>query len=281
MSCVLAIASGKGGVGKTFLACTLGQALCESGRATLLFDADLGLANVDIQLGIDPPADLFSVVRNGMPLASAVLRHEATGLDLVVGRSGSGSLAGLGREGLRGLLNELASLARRYDFALLDLAAGLEAVCRAFARLADRVLVVTTDEPTALTDAYAFIKVACARCPEVAVIVNQVGSERRGRETFDVLARACERFLGRRPVLAGVVRRDPRVAEAVRAQQPLLHRYPAAPAAEDIRGLALWLASRPVKRSGDSADGPQGTGPLTATSEGAPQARRTVQLPDP
>lgn len=241
MTRLVAIASGKGGVGKTFLACTLGHALVQAGQPTLLFDADLGLANVDIQLGIDPDRDLAAVLRQGAPLESVVFRHRETGLDLVAGRSGSGSLAGVEAPLVRRLCAGLARLARDYAFVLLDLAAGLDVPCRTFAAAADRVLLVTTDEPTALTDAYAFLKVACPRPQQAAVVVNLASSHRRGRETFDILARACGKFLGASPELAGAVRRDPRVPEAIRAQKPFLARHPNAPAAEDIRALAGWL----------------------------------------
>jgi flagellar biosynthesis protein FlhG len=241
MTRLIAIASGKGGVGKTFLACSLGHALVQAGQPTLLFDADLGLANVDIQLGIDPTRDLAAVLRQGAPLTSIVFRHCETGLDLVAGRSGSGSLAGVEAPLVRRLCAELAQLAKAYAFVLLDLAAGLELPCRTFAAAADRVLLVTTDEPTALTDAYAFLKVACPRPQRAAVVVNLVTSHRRGQETFAILARACARFLGESPELAGLIRRDPRVSEAIRAQKPFLTRHPNAPAAEDIRALAAWL----------------------------------------
>lgn len=241
MTRLVAVASGKGGVGKTFLACALGQALRENGGRTLLVDADLGLANIDIQLGIDPSTDLFSVLRGGLPLADAIVHHEPTMLDLVVGRSGSGSLAGVGRDAVERLLAELRTVSEGYDHVLLDLPAGIDPVCRMFAGAADMVLVVTTDEPTALTDAYAFVKVACGRAAPVGIVVNFAENDRRGRETYEVLARACERFLGARPFLAGIVRRDPRVGEAIRVQKPLLSRYPNSVAADGVRALARKL----------------------------------------
>ncbi|GBD43065.1 Flagellum site-determining protein YlxH [bacterium HR40] len=238
----IAVASGKGGVGKTFLACTVGQALREGGLGVLLVDADLGLANVDIQLGIDPPLDLFAVLRRGVPLAEAVLHHAPTGLDIVAGRSGSGSLAALEPSRLERLLVELRLISASYDFVLLDLPAGIDSACRSFAAAAGTTLVVTTEEPTALTDAYAFIKVACRPDRPVGIVVNFAKSESQGRQTYETLARACERFLGRRPFLAGIVRRDPRVAEAIRAQKPFLSRYPQSTAAADLRTLARALS---------------------------------------
>lgn len=241
MTRILAIASGKGGVGKTFLAATLGHAIARRGRRCLVFDADLGLANLDVQLGIDAPVDLGRVLEGRIPLERAVFRHEETGLDLVVGRSGSGTLAGLPPARLVALARELHALAPRYDVVLLDLAAGVEPPCRLFARASHGVIVITTEEPTALTDAYAFVKVACDRSRPVMVVANAVEDRVRGREVYETLARACERFLAFRPSYLGAVRRDPRVGEAIRAQKPLLVRHPTSPAAADVEDLAARL----------------------------------------
>jgi len=241
MTRILAIASGKGGVGKTFLAATLGHALARTGRRCLVFDADLGLANLDVQLAVDAPADLGSVLEGRIPLERAVFRHEETGVDLVVGRSGSGAFSGLPPPRLLGLVRELHALAPRYDLVLLDLAAGIEPPCRLFARTSDGVILVTTEEPTALTDAYAFLKVACDRSRPVSVVANCVEDRVRGREVYETLARASQRFLGFRPEYLGAVRRDVRIGEAIRAQKPFLSRHPASPAAADIEDLALRL----------------------------------------
>ncbi len=111
-----------------------------------------------------------------------------------------------------------------------------------FAAAADRVPPVTTDEPTALTDAPASLEVTFPRPQQTAVVVDLVSSHRRGRETFGILARACGRFPGASPELAGPIRRDARVPEAIRARKPLLARRPLPPAAGDIRALAGWLA---------------------------------------
>ncbi len=238
MSRMLAVASGKGGVGKTFLAATLGHALARRGRSVLVFDGDLGLANLDIQLGVVEGADLGAVVSGRLPLERAVIRHPATGMDLVVGRSGSGALAGLPEERLRELCSALRRLARRYDFTLIDLAAGLDRVCGELAATAGRVLLVTNDEPTALTDAYAFVKVICAGRLPVGLVVNGVEDPRAGRQTHEALANACRRFLGIDLPFLGSLRRDPRCGEAIRAQTPYLDRFPTSGLAGDVEKLA-------------------------------------------
>ncbi len=133
---------------------------------------------------------------------------------------------------------------------LLDLAAGLERPVRRMASAADTLLVVVTDEPTSLTDAYAVLKLHAAERPDAdweggqaRIVVNQAESHAAGEGTFASLARACEAFLRRRPVLAGVVRRDERVRDAIRQQSPLLTRHPGCPAAQDVARIAEALVA--------------------------------------
>jgi flagellar biosynthesis protein FlhG len=238
---ILAIASGKGGVGKTWLAITLAHAFARAGRRVLLFDADLGLANVDIQLGLTPEADLGAVIAGQRRLDEAVLRHEG-GFDILAGRSGSGSLAALSPAALENLLQALRPLASRYDEVLLDLGAGVEPTVRRLACFADRLLVVATEEPTSLTDAYAVLKLYRADAGQDArIVINQAATRAAGERTYATLARACATFLGYIPPCAGILRRDERVREAIRRQALLLTRHPACVAAADIEALAAAL----------------------------------------
>jgi len=238
---ITAIASGKGGVGKTWFAITLATALSRAGRRVLLFDGDLGLANVDIQLGLNPAHDLGSVLGGRVPMPDAAQRCDAGGFDVLAGRSGSGALAGLGADAVEQLLAGLGQLA--YDHVLLDLSAGLDAATRRLAAGADRLLVIATDEPTSLTDAYAVIKLHEADMPrgDVRLVINQAAGEAAGQRTYATLARACAQFLGRTPPLAGVVRRDDKVRDAIRRQMPLLARHPQSAAGADVTRMAAGL----------------------------------------
>jgi flagellar biosynthesis protein FlhG len=242
MSRLIAIASGKGGVGKTCLAIGLAQALAQAGRGVTLVDGDLGLANVDVQLGLNPAADLAGVLAGRLGAAQALIAHPA-GFAVLAGRSGDGGLAALAGEGLGRLLALLRHLPG--EDVLLDLGAGLGPVQRGLAAAADLLLVIATEEPTSLTDAYAVLKLHRRDAPagEAGLVVNMASGAAQARRVHATLDAACRGFLGAGVDLLGVVRRDPHVPAAIRAQQPLLTRHPATPAAEDLRALAGRLAN--------------------------------------
>lgn len=242
---MLAVASGKGGVGKTWLSVTLAQALARDGTRVLLFDGDLGLANVDIQLGLQPRNDLGGALDGSYALKDAVATHAGGGFDVIAGRSGTGSLAHVPAGRLQQLMEDLAALALGYDRVILDLGAGLERTVRQLAGLAGTKLIVATDEPTSLTDAYAFIKLAHMQEPgaDLRIVVNMATSPAEGERTYATLLKACESFLKISPKLAGVIRRDGKVKDAIRHQSPILTRHPNSMAAADIEALARRLAS--------------------------------------
>jgi flagellar biosynthesis protein FlhG len=240
---IIAIASGKGGVGKTWLAVTLAQALARAGRRVLLVDGDLGLANVDVQLGLNPALDLSAVLAGRAGLADSVLRHEDAGFDILPGRSGSGALAALDAAAIETVRALLRRAAARWDEVVVDLGAGLDTAARRLAAAADTLLVVATEEPTSLTDAYAVIKLHGRDRPggDARIVVNQAGDAAAGARTYATLRQACETFLKREVPLLGVIRRDPRVRDAIRRQTPLLTRHPNAAAAQDVEALAREL----------------------------------------
>jgi flagellar biosynthesis protein FlhG len=240
---IIAIASGKGGVGKTWFAVTLAHAAARAGQHALLFDADLGLANVDIQLGLTPEFDLGSVIAGRATLMDAVLHHPDGGFDILAGRSGSGALLALDPAVLERTLAELHQVSVGYDLVLLDLGAGLERTVRRMSAWADMLLVVATEEPTSLTDAYAVRKLYAADRPqgEARIVVNQAATRQAGERTYATLQRACQTFLGQAPAFAGMIRRDEHVRDAIRRQTLMLTRHPNAPAATDVMAIAKGL----------------------------------------
>ena len=240
---MIAVASGKGGVGKTWFAITLSHAFAKAGRKTLLFDGDLGLANVDIQFGLMPKHDLGAVVSGRMPLNQATTTYEEGGFDIVAGRSGSGNLANVSAKSLNTLAEELILLSQAYDQVILDLGAGVERTVRNLTNSVDTILVITTDEPTAMTDAYAFIKISHMERQnlDIRVVINLANSIREGERTYNTILKACQGFLKFSPPLAGVIRRDNKVRESIRKQTSILVRYPNTEAANDVESIVKKL----------------------------------------
>jgi len=240
---MVAIASGKGGVGKTWFAITLSHALALKNSRTLLFDGDLGLANLDIQLGLMPKHDLGSVVAGRLTLNQAILPYGDGNFDIIAGRSGSGGLANVPASRLQILGDDLALLAAGYDRVIIDLGAGVERTVRQLTHNAGTCLVVATDEPTSLTDAYAFIKVTHMERPgaDIRIVINMVNSTREGERTYNTLLKACEGFLKISPPLTGIIRRDNKVREAIKSQSSILTRFPNTEAAADVEAIAAKL----------------------------------------
>jgi flagellar biosynthesis protein FlhG len=233
---IIAVASGKGGVGKTWFSVTLCHTLAQQGKRILLFDGDLGLANVDVQLGLSAKHDLQSVVEGKISLTRAVMRYEAGGFDIIAGRSGMGSLGAIPPQALQMICDGLLALSASYDYLVIDLGAGVDRTVRQLANLAATTLVVTTDEPTAITDAYAFVKLGRQANPraDYRLVINLVQTMAEGQRTAEALQQACKKFLGFTPGLAGIIRRDNKVREAIRAQTPILTRSPTSEAATDV-----------------------------------------------
>lgn len=237
---IVAVASGKGGVGKTWFSITLSHALARMGKRVLLFDGDLGLANVDVQLGLMPRRDLNDVIRGRLGMDKVTQRFEDGGFDIVAGRSGQASLSALPSQRLTLLRDQLLEVAEKYDVVIIDLGAGVDRTVRMLSASATRTLLVATDEPTSLTDAYAFIKLgnAAGMSKNIGIVVNQAPSTQEGEKTYKTLLKACENFLRLSPPMIGMIRHDPRVKDAIRHQTPILTRSPNTDAAEDVEKIA-------------------------------------------
>lgn len=198
---VITIASGKGGVGKTWFSITLAHILARMGRRVLLFDGDLGLANVDIQLGLMPELDIGHVINGDKELKDITTRYHddgfgAGGFDIIAGRSGSGTLSSLSTSRLVELKDNLTETASDYDHLIMDLAAGVEPGILTLSDHHGPTLVLMTPDPTSLTDAYAFIKLRAMRdrSADLRVVINLAQSKEQGERTYNALKKACENF---------------------------------------------------------------------------------------
>lgn len=242
---LISVASGKGGVGKTWFSITLCHALAKAGKKVLLFDGDLGLANVDVQLGLMAKHDLNDVIEGNLAMERVVENYTDGGFDVIAGRSGHGTLAALTVPRLQEIVEQLRMLLKNYDAIVIDLGAGIDRTVRFMAAAADNTFVVTTDEPTSLTDAYAFIKLshAAGHADNIRVVVNNTGTKKEGEGTYNTLLKACNTFLKISPPLLGIIRQDKRVRDAIRAQTLFLTRSPNTDTAEDLEQIAERVAA--------------------------------------
>ena len=253
---VLAITSGKGGVGKTFLSANLAASLARLGRRVLVLDADLGLANLDVVLNLHPKVTLHDVFTGKVALEDAILPAPG-GFSVLLAGSGLVEYSRLTPEVREQLVKIIETVAPRYDHILLDTGAGISDVVLYAVSLADEVLVITTPEPTSMTDAYATIKVLATQQQrrEIHLVVNQVGRLGEGRAIRGQLQLVVDRFVA--PMLAasegtpkpaltldllGEVPLDPAVREAVQKRRLLLQLLPGCAAARAVEAIAARLA---------------------------------------
>lgn len=246
----LAIASGKGGVGKSNLAANLAVALGEMGARVLLVDADLAQANLDLLLGLNPRFDLQHVLLGDKSLEEIVV-HGPPGVSLVPASSGVPEIADLDDYRLECLLRGLGNLEAEVDLILIDVASGTSRQVLSFCLAASEVVVVTTPEMPAFSDAYGMIKLlqqrGLTRPPHL--VVNAAGSPEEAEEVAHRLRLVARRFLKLEPGTLGYVPFDPAIPRAVRRQEPVVTAFPRSPAAAAYRALAAQLWEPPAKPS--------------------------------
>lgn len=238
----LAVMSGKGGVGKTNITLNTALALTRLGERVLVIDGDLGLANIDVLLGVTPAHSLQDVLAGDLAPEDAITEARP-GLGLLPAASGAEDLICLSRASARALADSLTPCLSGYGFVLLDLGAGIGGNVTELARLSRLRIVITTPEPTALTDSYALIKVMHRQLgtKSFSYVVNNVMDPEETDFTRERLEGACGHFLGFTPDFLGAVRQDPGLPAAVMEQIPLLEASPESPASEDITAIAKSL----------------------------------------
>ncbi len=252
---VVAVTSGKGGVGKTNVAVNVAIALAASGKRTVLVDLDLGLANADVLLDMNPRHTIADVAAGRRSAAEAAV-SAGRYLRIVPGASGVASLANLGEEELRGIALSLESLARESDFLVLDTGAGISRATTAFLAAADEALVVTTPDPTAIVDAFAVLKLLSreARRGGVGLLVNQALTAAEAERTSHGIASTAARLLDLHVARRGWVPSDPALAESVRRRTPVLLDNPGSASGRALRALAESLAGPEGPRGGGFLD---------------------------
>lgn len=244
---VIAVTSGKGGVGKSSLVVNLGITLRRLGKRVLIMDADLGLGNLDILLGMAPRYDLSHALRNEIAMADIILEGPE-GIRLLPTASGLQELANLAPEVHCRIISELDALLDDVDVLLVDTSPGLSPSVLHFNRVAREVMVVTTTEPTAITDAYALIKTMVLLHPPrpLHLLINTAGSLQEGLEVSAQLQRVSRRFLGVSPGYLGCVLRDDQMRHAIQRQQAVVNLFPDSRSGRCYEALARRLLRTPA-----------------------------------
>ena len=248
---ILAVTSGKGGVGKTSICVNLAIALSQQGARTIILDADLGLANVEVLLGLNSPYNLQQVV-SGERRVAEVLVEGPGGILVVPGSSGIAKLADLGPQARQRILAGLEELQYLADFILIDTMAGIGQNVVSFAAAADETFLITTPEPSAIVDAYAMLKTIFQVREEAVLklIVNQALNQSQARAVMDKLGMVAHQFLGRALSYGGFVPRDAHVYRGVMQTRPFVLQFPRAQASVRLQELAgQILHQRPRTRS--------------------------------
>jgi flagellar biosynthesis protein FlhG len=250
---VIAVTGGKGGVGKTTVAVNLAATLASRGKEVLLLDGDLGLANVDVFLGLTPRLTLADVLAGNCSLEEIVL-DAPQGFKVVPAASGIAQLAELDTLTHVGLVRAFGDLTAKLDVMVVDTAPGIAGSVLQFSQAAQQVLVVICDEPASLTDAYALIKILSRDhgVDKFRVLVNQVRGRGMGQGLFQRFERVVTRFLTVELDYAGEIPEDPFLRRSIREQRPVVQAYPQSPSSIALKTLGLRADMWPV------AEGPRG-----------------------
>ena len=245
---VVAVTSGKGGVGKTNLSVNLGLALAELGRRVALLDADMGLANVDVLLGLYPKFNLSHVLRGEKMLADIVMPGPM-GLQVIPASSGLQHMSDLSTAEQAALIRAFSDFNEDLDVLIVDTAAGISPSVVNFARACQEVIVVVCDEPTSLTDAYAFVKLLNRDygLTRFHILSNMVQSAQQGQLLFQKLTKVTDRYLDVMLNFAGAIPNDDFLRKAVQQQNPVLLAYPKSKASLALKNIARQMDSWPIK----------------------------------
>lgn len=247
---VMTISSGKGGVGKTNVVVNLAIACQRRGKKVLIFDADLGLANIDIIFGLNPKHNIEEIIRGGQDL-SRIIVEGPEGVAVIPASSGVQELTHLTEGQKINLLNEFDNLNDRFDILLIDTGAGISSNVIYFNLAAEERIVVVTPEPTSVTDAYALIKVMFQEhgVQNFYLLMNMVKDEKEAMSVYQNLSQVVARFMGGISIdYAGFIPRDSRLQDAVNRRKPVISSYPDAISSHHFEMLATYLIEQTARR---------------------------------
>ena len=247
---VIAVTGGKGGVGKSNVSVNLGIALCEMGQRVVVLDADLGLANIDVLLGITATYNISDVLAGECAL-SDILVDGPGGIRIVPASSGTQRMTNLSHMEHAGLISAFSELGDDIDVLIVDTAAGISESVVSFLRASQEMILVVNDEPTSITDTYALIKLMNRDYDthRFRVLANMVRTEQDGKAVYDKLYRVTERFLDVALQYVGTIPLDDSVKKAVRRQKAVMDAYPGAKASQAFRELARKVDQWPLPSS--------------------------------
>jgi len=240
---ILAVTSGKGGVGKSNFSVNLAVQMTRAGKRVVVVDADFGLANVEVLLGVSPKHSFNDVLAGTVSLEDA-LTTGPEGVRFLSGGSGLTALADVTDAQMAVLITGFLQLADLADIVIIDTGGGMSKTVTNFLKASDETIVITTPDPTSVTDAYAIIKTLFTdnpRPPLLKVVVNRVESQQEGQEVFKRLSRVCHRFLDLKLVNLGTIPQDKHLAKAVKSQEPVTLMYPNAPSSQSIGAIGQRL----------------------------------------
>ena len=241
---IISVASGKGGVGKTWFTVNLAACLAETGRKVLVADCDLGLANIDIMLGLTPMRNLKDAILGDTDVRDVLTKTEA-GFDFLPASSGVREMAQLFAEDMEKLKAMMRAVSEGYDYMLLDIGAGISDTVIQFNQFASRNFVIVTKELTSITDAYAMMKTIHRTCGRHSfeIVVNSVSGDDDGVKVFNHIDSICERFLGFSLSYLGSIPFDDAVPRSILRQMPLVRLFPESRPSIRIRQMAVGFLS--------------------------------------
>lgn len=250
---IIAVTSGKGGVGKTNITLNVAIALARLNKRVCIFDADLGLANINILLGINPEFDIQHVISGEKKITEIVLRTPE-GIQIIPGGSGIQQIADLNKEQLKQLILGFETVIKDLDYLFIDTSAGISSSVLSFVMAAQESIVVVTKEPTSLTDAYALIKVisGMGHKKKINILVNMVNSPEFAAKIFQKLFQACKKHLNIELNYSGSVLIDSNITNAVCQQKPVLTLYPKTSSSKAFAALANLINGQPTHKTGPS-----------------------------